>query len=767
MDSEDIKGKDKIYKMIIEQFAKERDYEYNKLVKFGWFEEDGKIKIKHSNNYIVIRESNGKTIKPEGKKYVPYFLSGTNDKIIIVEGQTDAVAVKLMFPDMNVFCIGGTSSYKVLSKLKYYYQGKKVILAFDNDEAGKTCTNNSIEFFLNHKEYSNIDIRILKWNEKIKDIDEYYRMYGKTDKLLDLEIFKTKSKSITYIGDFIEELKEITDQPIIVGKKIKCINPNHEDKTPSMHIYKDHAYCFVCGYHIKPKIKPKINEVSETNEVFSKAVGYFTDFKEMAKKFINIQPLFYDKSGIWWLWDYKISCYGMIDDTDLMNMIDEALPNYDTINSKTKNEIIESLKRVGRKHIPKEAPERWVQFKDKAISLRSGNIYDVTPDYFFTNPIPWEIGETADTPNLDRIFEEWVGKKYVKTLYEIIAYCCITDYPISRLFCFIGTGRNGKTKFLNVIEKLLGDNNKCSTELDDLLDSRFEKAKLYRKLVCLMGETNFKMLEKTSILKKLCGGDLIGFEFKNKTPFDARNYAKIIISTNSLPTTTDKTDGFYRRWMIIDFPNQFTEDKDILKEIPELEYNCLCKKIIEILPELIKTRKFTNEGTYEERMKRYEEKSNPLSMFIKKNCEVNVNNETPFFEFYDLYLPFLIENGFRNQSKREVSKNLRNEGFDIEQKTVNGKTWKFILGLSPNSVISQISVFPLNSPVGDLSGNTDISVISVISDLKVDYDNFIPIYKIEEECNKKDINDFNLEIEKLKKSGTIAEYRVGKISIIT
>ena len=34
-----------------------------------------------------------------------------------------------------------------------------------------------------------------------------------------------------------------------------------------------------------------------------------------------------------------------------------------------------------------------------------------------------------------------------------------------------------------------------------------------------MGETNFSEMNKTSILKKISGNDLIGFEYKNKKTF--------------------------------------------------------------------------------------------------------------------------------------------------------------------------------------------------------------------------------------------------------
>ena len=169
-----------------------------------------------------------------------------------------------------------------------------------------------------------------------------------------------------------------------------------------------------------------------------------------------------------------------------------------------------------------------------------------------TNPIPWKVSGDPRTPTMDKIFEEWVGKEYVPLLYEILAYCLIPDYPINRLFCLIGSGLNGKSKFLELLQIFVGMQNVCSTELDSLISSRFEVTRLHKKLVCLMGETNFGEISKTSILKKLTGKDIIGFEYKNKNPFEDYNYAKILIATNNLPTTTDKTIGFYRRWCIID-----------------------------------------------------------------------------------------------------------------------------------------------------------------------------------------------------------------------
>jgi hypothetical protein len=126
----------------------------------------------------------------------------------------------------------------------------------------------------------------------------------------------------------------------------------------------------------------------------------------------------------------------------------------ETILSMFKNNYIEAFKRIGKRNKPQEAPKKWIQFKDKAFSLNSKQIYKVESNYFFTNPIPWEIGESPDTPIIDRLFTDWVGEENKQILYEIIAYCCIADYPIQLLFCLVGCGRNGKTTLLGSSVKM-------------------------------------------------------------------------------------------------------------------------------------------------------------------------------------------------------------------------------------------------------------------------------------------------------------------------
>jgi P4 family phage/plasmid primase-like protien len=398
---------------------------------------------------------------------------------------------------------------------------------------------------------------------------------------------------------------------------------------------------------------------------------YF-NMSDLASKLWGINPYFFDKTGMFWLWDWDNRKWSIVDEVDVLNMIKKC-SRHNTISSKSKNEILEAMKQYGRDKIPKPIQPSWVQFKDLIVDIRTGEEFLSTPEYFATNPIPYALHKNRfeNTPIMDKIFEEWVGKENIKKLYEILAYCLITDYPIHRIFCFIGSGMNGKSKFLELLRKFIGSDNCCSTELDTLMQSRFEVTRLYKKLVCQMGETNFEELSKTSTLKKLSGGDLMGFEYKGKTPFEDINYAKIIISTNNLPTTTDKTIGFYRRWMIIDFPNTFSEKKDILKEIPEEEFESLALKSVIILRDLLQKREFHNEGTIEERMEKYEARSNFLEKFINTYLESDVDGFVTKSEFYRKFIDWCKDNRHRQMTETSLGMSMKKLNFEGSTKHFN------------------------------------------------------------------------------------------------
>lgn len=419
--------------------------------------------------------------------------------------------------------------------------------------------------------------------------------------------------------------------------------------------------------------------MTQSKNKFNEAISDFRNKMIWAEKFIHVQPLYYDKNQLFWIWNFERNCYEMADEIEVANKIYTNTKNGDIIDAKERGEIMQSLKQISRIYEPKEVPKSWIQFENGIIDLNDEkmNLISPSPKYFITNPIPHKLGKEDKTPNIDKMFIEWVGEKNSSLLYEILAFCFANEYFIHRFFVLFGDGCNGKSSYEKLVRKLIGVENCASTELDTLLSSRFESARLYKKRACLMGETNYNELTKTNLLKSLCGEDLIGFEHKNKTPFQDYNNAKIIIATNTLPATTDKTTGFYRRPIIIDFPNSFTEKIDIISMIDEGELENLCYKLVNVLKRLLKNREFTNEGTIEEKKQRFEEKSNPFDKFWKDNIEEANNKFVAIRQFEKKLNDFCKKNHYREYSDVEISRKIKEKLIEKNVRQIKFEDNKF------------------------------------------------------------------------------------------
>jgi P4 family phage/plasmid primase-like protien len=455
------------------------------------------------------------------------------------------------------------------------------------------------------------------------------------DELLELLHENTKTKRVTNLLHRLKKFNKVTQSKYI--NKIA-------DKTGW-----DHTL-----------LKEEVQDTKEQDQNMSEALQGFDTYVAMAERFHELHPVYYDEQEKWWMWNEEHNIWEQTDETNILIHVDQYTKKNTTSGGK-KNQILEGLRRVGRKNQPEPLPPHWIQFKNIIVDVKNKEEITPSPEYFTTNAIPWSVGENTATPNIDELFHEWVRDEDVQKLYEIIAYSLLPDYPINRLFCLHGRGNNGKGKFQDLITTFLGERNVGSSDLKRLERSRFEASNFYKKLACMIGETDFNTLTDTSTLKKITGGDLMSFEFKRKDPVQAYNYATIFMATNSLPPTRDRTDGFYRRWLIIDFPNQFEPGPDPLQRIPEQEYRNLARKCCTILPRLLQQGHFTGEGNIEAKRERYEELSNPLKLFFKQRIKEDSNGVIYKFRLRQEFKAFLEENGFRVWSNDMINKKLKDK----------------------------------------------------------------------------------------------------------
>ena len=394
------------------------------------------------------------------------------------------------------------------------------------------------------------------------------------------------------------------------------------------------------------------------------------DYVQIAHKIIKDDvPLYYDSSKVWWQW--KINKWVIVDETDIMNSVYDVMRDGGITSSRIKNQIMESFRMMARRNEPKIPSPDWIQFEDVVVDIKNNMVFSPSSKYFFKNVIPYKYELKGETPKIDKFLDDITnGKK--EYLFELMAYMLYRDYPIQRFFFLLGSGSNGKGSFMRLVEKFLGKKNMTSSELE-LLSSphqRFEKIKLFSKLVCIIPETNVSMLKHTSLLKQLCGGDMISGEFKNKGTLEFQNYAKVIITSNSLPETSDKTIGFYRRCNFIDFPNVYRDGKEVLDTIPNEEFSFLGFKLVGFLKSLISRGSFLNDVEVEERIRKYEERSNPIVKFLEEEVVYDEYCFVQKWELRDAYRAWLLRRNFRNHSDREMYMAFKHEGLDEQRKVL-------------------------------------------------------------------------------------------------
>lgn len=500
------------------------------------------------------------------------------------------------------------------------------------------------------------------------------------------------------------------------------------------------------------------------------------DKEYMVNNFFLKNPIIYDDNKNWWKWDDKkmkyVLCSDDIEITMKFNYCFDLLDTKTVHSSSIRSTVLNSLKEASKvfyDRFVKKIKPHWVVFKDAIIDIETGETFKNSPEYFATNVIPYNYknSKDTDTPNIDKLMNDWVidkekddDKDWVRTLKEIFAYAMLPSYPIEDIFVFYGEGRNGKSTCLNLLTDFIGFENTTSVEFDMLINpnQKFVTSNLYKKLVCIMGEIDDLVVKNSKRLKSLVSGkDPTVAEFKNKTPFQFVNYAKIIMATNYIPSTTDLSDAYARRFVILDFPNKFEANGNIVNKITEKEFSNLARQLIPVLRQIYADNHLTNEGTIEEKKERYHKRSDPVQAFINDCCEMDINGEIPVWEFYDNFMIWKEKRNYPNMTKKSVSQfiksNLGLESVLKVPKNFPDKRWRYYQGIKWNKDNFKVEVDVTEDGIFENKESLDLEKLdSKLYTLEEVYEKFKSYPK--EEINEK--------IKHLKKAGHITEVTNGK-----
>ena len=163
----------------------------------------------------------------------------------------------------------------------------------------------------------------------------------------------------------------------------------------------------------------------------------------------------------------------------------------------------------------------------------------------------------------------------IQTLQEYMGYCLIPSTKAQKMLLIIGKGGEGKSRIGIVMQNIFGFGGLVSGQIMDFDNSskaRFARAKLVSRLVFLDDDLDLSGLAKTSFLKQLVTAEIpLEVEDKHKSSIQTWLYSRVIAFGNgAISSLYDKSDGFYRRQIILttkDKPQDRKDDKYLSEKL--------------------------------------------------------------------------------------------------------------------------------------------------------------------------------------------------------
>jgi len=336
-----------------------------------------------------------------------------------------------------------------------------------------------------------------------------------------------------------------------------------------------------------------------------------------------------------------------------------------------------------------------IPVKNGILNILSGELEKFDAEKVFFNKINAEYDPNATCPKIDEFLSEVLSNKEdKKVFYELGGFTLLKEYKFEKAFMFVGNGRNGKDKSLELIKRLLGIDNCCSVPLASIVPDSFIISKFHNKMANLAGEINNQDLKDTSMFKALTGRSLISAQRKYLNTIDFVNYAKFIFACNDLPMVYDNSKGFWDRWVLLEFPYTFVtereynqakdktnlkiRDESIIEKItsPE-EMSGLLNEFLKGLKRILENKEFSKTDGSDQVKQIWIRKSNSVMAFVMSEVKEEYNRFISKKDFRKKYSKFCKKHKISNRSDIVIKRTLEEMfGVTEERKEIFPSSWE-------------------------------------------------------------------------------------------
>ena len=322
------------------------------------------------------------------------------------------------------------------------------------------------------------------------------------------------------------------------------------------------------------------------------------------------------------------------------------------------------------------------------LDLKTMELHDHDPAMMMQCLANVTYDPEATCPRWDQFVLEVMSgdQEMVDFLQRIFGYAMTGSTAEEVMFFFYGAGRNGKTKFLEVIREIMGSYSEVAS-MGTLIEDPLKRAgpsndvaKLAHARYVTYSETSIGQHLNEGLIKSLTGGDVITARFLHREFFTFSPGFKLFMISNHKPRVKGGDDGIWSRILLIPFLKKFegeNQDKNILE--------ALVKEKSGILNWMIKgCQKWLESGlqvadSCKKATLQYEYDSDLIGQFVESEIVQMPNCRETIADMYEIYRMWCEKTGENAFTKRNFNVRLEEKGF---KKIIAGKNVRYWDGIA-------------------------------------------------------------------------------------
>lgn len=217
---------------------------------------------------------------------------------------------------------------------------------------------------------------------------------------------------------------------------------------------------------------------------------------------------------------------------------------------------------------------RYVCFKNGVFDLETMKLNPFDIKYKTDIVLDFDYKEGLRSALWDKVLGQTVPDKDMQETLHQYCGCFLAnrkEYKIEYICFIVGDGQNGKSVICKAVVNMLGPAVASSYNPEQLFKSSqrdYHLANVNGKIVNYCDEVSNKDFSGGDFKQFVSGAEFIGRHPYSQKPTKVTKIPLMLCCANKIPPTTDDTEGYFRRFLIILAPNHVDErDKDPMLEM--------------------------------------------------------------------------------------------------------------------------------------------------------------------------------------------------------